>query len=51
MHRYRKQTDSCQRGRAFGVWEKKVKGLRKKKNLIDTDNSMVITKEIGGWGW
>ena len=31
------------------VWVKKVRGLRKKKGkLIDTDNSMVITR---GEGW
>ena len=29
---------------------KKGKELRKKKNLIDTDNSMVITRGKGEWG-
>ena len=41
-HWYREQTDSCQRG--VGAWVKKVKGLRRKKNLA-TDSSMVITIE------
>ena len=32
-------------------WVKKVQGLSKlKKNLIGTDNSMVITREKGGGG-
>ena len=35
----------------MGGWVKKVKGLskKKKKPLIDTDNSVVITRGKGGW--
>ena len=29
------------------VWGKKVTGLNKEKNLIDTDSSMVITRGKG----
>ena len=29
------------------IWGKKVKGLNKEKNLIDTDSSMVITRGKG----
>ena len=31
-------------------WAKKVKGLSKEKNLIDTDNSVVITRSMGWAG-
>ena len=31
----------------FMIWGKKVKGLNKEKNLIDTDSSMVITRGKG----
>ena len=41
MHRYREQTDSCQRGGMLGDRVKKVKGLSKKTPCLqDTDNSM-----------
>ena len=34
----------------FGGWVKNMKGLRKKQNnLIDTDNSIMITREKGNW--
>ena len=48
---HREQTDSCQRGAALLSWVNKLKGLSKKKRktLIDTDNSMVITIGKGGW--
>ena len=46
----RVQTDSCQSGMVLGSWVKKMKVLSKEKNLIDTDNSMVITRGKGGWG-
>ena len=32
-----------------GGWVEKVKGLSKRK-IIDTDNSMVITRGEGEWG-
>ena len=48
---HREQTDSCQRGAALLSWVNKLKGLRKKKKktLIDTDNSMVITTGKARW--
>ena len=36
----------------WGGWVEKVTGLSKeKKNLIETDNSMVITRRKGQGGW
>ena len=52
-HRYREQTDSCQRGGRLGGGVKKVKGLRKKHTTqtnSDTDNSTVITRGSAGRG-
>lgn len=47
-HRYREQADSCQRGRGLGG---RVKGEGIKKNtLIETDNSMVMTRGEGAGG-
>ena len=34
----------------MGDWMKKVRGLNKKKNLIDTDSSTVITRGERGGG-
>ena len=35
----------------MGDWVKKVKELsRKKEQLIDTDNCMVMTRKKGHWG-
>lgn len=42
------KTDSCQR-EGFGELGEKVKVLRKKKQLTDIDNNMVIIR--GGRGW
>ena len=44
---YRGQTDSCQRG---GVREldEKGEGIKQKKSLINTDNTMMITRGEGG---
>ena len=45
--------DTVVRGEGLQEWVKKVKGLSKKtkpkQNLIDTDNSIVITRGKGGW--
>ena len=45
-HRYREQTDSCQRGRGL---HEEVKGI-KEQNLIDMVKSMVLTRGKGRRG-
>ena len=46
-HRYREQTELSERWEAERLSEKD-KGMKRRKNLIDTDNSMVITTGKGG---
>ena len=43
-HTHTEQIDSCQRGVGLRGWKTKVMGLKK---LIDTDNSVVITRQKG----
>ena len=46
---YREQGDSCQRGGRLRVSEKSEGIKQKKKILIKTNNSIVITREKEGW--
>ena len=46
-HRFREQTDSCPRGWVLGAQWKRWRDLAK-RNLIDKDNSVVITRGKGG---
>ena len=43
-HRYREQTDSCQRGGDFRGLGEKGEEIKQRKILIDTDNSVVVTR-------